>query len=186
MARPSTLAHCELVTVPEQKGRPQGVFRLVLAILGVMWVLVLLPPWLRGRRDGRPGASISSFNRHLSILRRTGGSASQLRRPMSSTGLAVYVGSQEARAQALRERQRDVQVGLAVAVIVCSGLGLGGGIRPFSFLGGIAAFAFAMYQLALLGQQRRAELSSRVRRFPAAATPMRSRVAQGGRVGRDF
>jgi hypothetical protein len=166
------------------------VFKLVLAILGLMWVLVLLPPWLRGRREGRPGASISSFNRHLSTLSRTGRSASGLRRPIPASGLPLYVGSRQARAQAARERQRDVQVGLAVAVIVLGGLGSFGGIRPFTFLGGVCAIAFAMYQFALLQEQRRSELSSRVRRFPAAAPPMRGRVAQGGRMsygpGSDF
>ena len=155
---------------------------MVLAILGVMWVLVLLPPWLRGRREGRPGASISSFNRHLSTLRRTGRSASHFRRPAATANLPVYVASHDARARAVRERQRDVQVGLGVAVLAFAGLGVGGGIRPFTFLGGISALAYALYQLALLSEQRRAELSSRIRRFPSTA-PVRSRVAQGGPMG---
>jgi len=159
---------------------------LVLVVLGVMWVLVLLPPWLRGRREGRPGASISSFNRHLSTLRRTGRTASRggLRRSVASPSPAVYIGSHDARAQATRERQRDVQVGLAVAVIVFAGLGVGGGIHPFTFLGGVSALAFALYQVALMQERRRAELSTRVRRFPAAiAQGGPRRLAQGGSRG---
>ena len=46
---------------------------LVLVILAVMWVLVLVPPLLRSRTDGRPNTSISSFQRQLRTLQRTGG-----------------------------------------------------------------------------------------------------------------
>ena len=46
---------------------------LVLVILAVMWVLVLVPPLLRSRTDGRPSNSISSFQRQLRTLQRTGG-----------------------------------------------------------------------------------------------------------------
>lgn len=46
---------------------------LVLVILAVMWVLVLVPPLLRSRTDGRPNHSISSFQRQLRTLQRTGG-----------------------------------------------------------------------------------------------------------------
>jgi len=44
---------------------------LVVVILAVMWVLVLVPPMLRSRHDGRPSSSISSFRRQLSTLGRT-------------------------------------------------------------------------------------------------------------------
>jgi hypothetical protein len=43
---------------------------LVVMILAVMWVLVLVPPLLRSRTDGRPSASISSFRRQLTTLGR--------------------------------------------------------------------------------------------------------------------
>lgn len=46
---------------------------MVLVILAVMWVLVLVPPLLRSRTDGRPNHSISSFQRQLRTLQRTGG-----------------------------------------------------------------------------------------------------------------
>jgi hypothetical protein len=48
---------------------------LVLIILAVMWVLVLVPPLLRSRTDGRPSNSISTFQRQLRTLQRTGGAA---------------------------------------------------------------------------------------------------------------
>lgn len=49
---------------------------MVLVILAVMWVVVLVPPLLRSRQDGRPSDSVVSFRRQLSTLQRTG---SQLR-----------------------------------------------------------------------------------------------------------
>jgi hypothetical protein len=62
---------------------------LVLVILAVMWVLVLVPPLLRSRSDGRPNHSISSFQRQLRTLQRTGGvpargSITYLRGPASA------------------------------------------------------------------------------------------------------
>jgi hypothetical protein len=50
---------------------------LVLVILAVMWILVLVPPLLRSRSDGRPNTSISSFQQQLRTLQRTGGQPSR-------------------------------------------------------------------------------------------------------------
>jgi hypothetical protein len=43
---------------------------LVLLAVAAAWVVVLAPPMLRARRNGRPSDSIGSFNRHLSVLSR--------------------------------------------------------------------------------------------------------------------
>jgi hypothetical protein len=43
---------------------------LVLVILGLIWAAVLLPPYLQNRRESRPGDSIASFRRQLSVLER--------------------------------------------------------------------------------------------------------------------
>jgi len=156
-------------------------------------VLVLLPPWLRGRQEGRPGASISSFNRHLSTLRRTGGMAvrsapnrsSSLapvrRSPMLSPYGRVPYRSEAQRAEFRRQRQREVQVTLGAAVVLLAGLGLGAGIRLFTFLAGAGALAFAAYQGLILRLEQQAALDARVRRFPVTspASP-RPRVAEGG------
>ena len=40
-------------------------------LLGVIWAAVLLPPWLHGRREARPTASIVNFRRQLLSLART-------------------------------------------------------------------------------------------------------------------
>jgi hypothetical protein len=44
---------------------------LILLLIGVMWAVVLLPPLLRSRSDGRPSTSIVGFQRQLSSLQRT-------------------------------------------------------------------------------------------------------------------
>jgi hypothetical protein len=45
---------------------------LVLLVLAGIWALVLIPPAVRARAEGRPGDSISNFRRQLTVLRRTG------------------------------------------------------------------------------------------------------------------
>ena len=42
----------------------------VLLILVVMWVAVLLPPYLRNRGESRPSSSMTSFKRKLDVLER--------------------------------------------------------------------------------------------------------------------
>ncbi len=44
---------------------------LVIVILAVMWTVVLVPPLLRSRSEGRPSASVGDFRRQLSTLQRT-------------------------------------------------------------------------------------------------------------------
>ena len=38
---------------------------MVLVVLAVVWAVVLIPPWLRSRAEGRPGDSIGAFHRQL-------------------------------------------------------------------------------------------------------------------------
>jgi len=45
---------------------------LVVVILAAMWVLVLVPPLLRSRSEGRPSTSVGSFRQQLATLSRTG------------------------------------------------------------------------------------------------------------------
>ena len=156
---------------------------MVLVGLGLMWVLVLLPPWLRDRREGRPGSSITSFNRHLSTLGRTGGP--EIGGPMPRPGgRPVVVGYRPAeyRAQAARERQRDVLAGLAIATVFCAGLGLGAGFPVFTFLGGVGSLALAAFEGLLLQEGQRRRLSSRVHRFPMSAPSV---VRPAMRTGQD-
>ena len=48
---------------------------MVLVILIAIWAVVLIPPWVRGRREDRPAESIVTFHRRLSTLERTSGYA---------------------------------------------------------------------------------------------------------------
>ena len=41
---------------------------IVLVLLAVIWAAVLIPPWLQGRREARPTATIRSFHRQLFLL----------------------------------------------------------------------------------------------------------------------
>lgn len=43
---------------------------MILVVLAIIWVLVLVPPVIRARAEGRPGDSISAFRRQLAVLRR--------------------------------------------------------------------------------------------------------------------
>jgi hypothetical protein len=45
---------------------------LVLLVLVGVWAVVLIPPFVRARAEGRPGDSIHNFKRQLTVLRRTG------------------------------------------------------------------------------------------------------------------
>jgi hypothetical protein len=59
---------------------------LIVVILAVAWIVVLVPPLLRSRSDGRPSTSIGSFRQQLATLSRTGpdrrGVVRPLNRPM--------------------------------------------------------------------------------------------------------
>lgn len=44
---------------------------MVLVILAVVWAIVLIPPAIRARAEGRPGDSITNFRQQLAVLRRT-------------------------------------------------------------------------------------------------------------------
>jgi hypothetical protein len=44
---------------------------LIVVILAVAWIVVLAPPLLRSRADGRPSASVGSFRQQLATLSRT-------------------------------------------------------------------------------------------------------------------
>ena len=82
---------------------------MVLLILALIWAAVLLPPFLRRRREGRPGDSVLSFRRQLSTLERAtpGGG-------YGSAGGSVSSAAPRSRAAA-RKRRRDVFYALTAA-----------------------------------------------------------------------
>lgn len=115
--------------------------KLILLILVGVWAAVLLPPALKSRAQGRPGDSISDFNRHLDILRRTRtvsgtrtlrpASPAMLRKPRSLSPIGSPFPGRLAPAARLprmapppsshsmspaARRRRDVLIGLLVVV----------------------------------------------------------------------
>ena len=83
---------------------------MVLLILALIWAAVLLPPWLRRRREGRPGDSVLSFRRQLSTLERAtpGGGYAPGSYPIARHGGPM------SRSEA-RKRRRDVFYALLAA-----------------------------------------------------------------------
>ena len=71
---------------------------LIVVILAVAWIVVLVPPLLRSRSDGRPSTSIGSFRQQLATLSLTGpdrrGVVRPLNRPMGvPRGAARHAGT---------------------------------------------------------------------------------------------
>lgn len=140
---------------------------MVLLILALIWAAVLVPPWLRRRREGRPSDSVLSFRRQLSTLQRAapgGGYAPPGR------SVAGYPG-QMTRAAA-RKRRRDVFHALlgATAITLVLALAMRGlMIAPFVLcLGALAAYTALLVQI----QRRAAERVQKVRPLrPQTVTP---------------
>lgn len=57
--------------------------KLVLLVVGAVWLAVLVPPLLRSRGEGRPNSSVDHFRKHLAILQKTAPSRMS---PMQSVG----------------------------------------------------------------------------------------------------
>lgn len=101
---------------------------MVLLILALIWAVVLIPPAIRNRAEGRPSDSITAFRRQLAVLNRAGprrspGASSAVNRPLRSVspqgGVALAtrparVTTRAARSQA-RRRRRDILTGLLAA-----------------------------------------------------------------------
>jgi hypothetical protein len=64
---------------------------LVVVILAAMWVLVLVPPLLRSRSEGRPSTSVGSFRHQLATLSRTGPGSRAARRSLPRSVVPMQV-----------------------------------------------------------------------------------------------
>ena len=141
---------------------------LVVLILALLWIAVLAPPLLRGRADGRPSASVSSFRRQLSSLQRTaplsgirinqprsavrvGQGAYHLsnhgrghQAPVFSRSLSSVQRQAAARRAAQRRRRQNVLAALFGLALFTAALGFGLHVRA-------AMFAHFVIDLALLG-----------------------------------
>ena len=147
---------------------------MVVLILALLWIAVLAPPLLRGRADGRPSASVSSFRRQLSSLQRTaplsgirinqprsavrvGPGSYQLshhgqvahhgrghQAPVFSRSLSSAQRQAAARRAAQRRRRQNVLAGLVGLALFTAAVGFGLHVRS-------AMFAHFVIDLALLG-----------------------------------
>lgn len=128
---------------------------LVPMILVGVWVAVLVPPLLRNRSE--TADSISSFQRHLSILERTSPATGRI------TGTRRTAAPQPwspGRARG-RKRRRDVLVTLAggAAFTLLLAVALGGAVWFLS----VAAAAVTVVYVSLLVRVRKAEEERRVK-----------------------
>ena len=156
--------------------------------LVVVWTAVLVPPWLRGLREGRPGDSISSFHKQLRVLERGAyESMPAYRRPaapqraMSDAGRVGYVsngrgpiamGPSMARVDynvsrrpigpsaSVRMRRRQVLAALVAAVFLTGSMALSAGTGMLVILFGVSVVALAGY-VALLAQMQRSATAFR-------------------------
>jgi hypothetical protein len=130
----------------------------VLFVLAVIWA-VYLASWLRGRAEHRSVNSISSFNKHLSVLERTSparprdtAGASRTALPYPTYDPTGRRAGAMSRSQA-RRRRRDVLFALAGAVLVTLMLAvLVGGV--FVYVQLLADVALIAYVGLLVHTQR--------------------------------
>ena len=169
---------------------------MVLFIIAVLWALYLVS-WAKSRTEHRSVNSISTFNKHLSVLERTapGRSVAPTRIagspvPRSSASLARPTfapvsyrgaGSVMSRRQA-RERRKNILCGLAGAAVVTLTLTvfLGGPMVYLQLLADLllAAYVVALVQMRRLAEERQHKVhylpSSLERQVPATFTLQQS------------
>lgn len=168
---------------------------LVLFILAVIWLAVLLPPWLQNRGATRSADSITTFRNQLSVLERRAGSVAPHRVAAQSPNVTTMypygasirpgVGPASRRASFgpppavrmtaadARRRRRDVFNTLAGAALLTFVLAvfMGG---PVWILQGIVVLLFATYALLMSRVQHNADdRATKVRYLPG-----RERAAQ--------
>ena len=124
---------------------------MVLVVLAVVWAVVLIPPWLRNRAEGRPGDSIGAFHRQLTTLERTGPEGAPPRTHlMAQARPAPRPASARSRVQ---RRRRDVMLVLGGAMVSTLLLSFIPGLRVMLVLHAIVDVLFFVY-VALLVRVR--------------------------------
>jgi hypothetical protein len=156
---------------------------LVLLVLAIVWAIVLLPPVLRARAEGRPADSIGHFRTQLRTLQRTGPIAhhrsNRTARPAEVTGFlmgpahAPAVRPAPVRSPGVtraRKRRRDILVGLLAAVVISLVLGLVPGLHILLLVHVLADVLLASY-VAMLVRMRNAvaEREMKLRFLPGSA-----------------
>jgi len=154
---------------------------LILLLIGVMWAVVLLPPLLRSRSDGRPSTSIVGFQRQLSSLQRARPASAharyKLNRPPSGGRRPVATVSRSAsrtrptpayrpayralnRRELARRRRRHVFILLGLAALATLGGYLATGNSKLFALNMVADLVLGGYVYLLVQIRRLGELRS--------------------------
>jgi hypothetical protein len=120
----------------------------VLVVLAVVWAVVLIPPWLRNRAEGRPGDSIGAFHRQLTTLERTGPEPAVPRNSPESRSLPV---ARPASARSrLQKRRRGVMLVLGAAMVSTLLLSFVPGLRATLVLHAVVDVLFVVYVALLI------------------------------------
>ena len=168
---------------------------LVLFILAVIWLAVLLPPWLQNRGATRPSDSITTFRNQLSVLERRAGSVAPHRvaaRSPNVTTMYPYGASLRAgigpaarpqpfipapvirmSAAEARQRRRDVfnTLGAAAVLTFVLAVFIGG---PVWILSAVVLTMFGVYGVLMSRVQRNSEARETKVRY----LPRRERAAE--------
>ncbi|MGH9117169.1 MAG: hypothetical protein ACRD0A_04615 [Acidimicrobiales bacterium] len=168
---------------------------LVLFILAVIWLAVLLPPWLQNRGATRPADSITTFRNQLSVLERRAGSVAPHRvaaRSPNVTTMYPYGASLRAgigpaarprpfipapvvrmSSADARQRRRDVVNTLGAAAVLTFVLAafIGG---PVWILNAVVLTLFGVYGVLMTRVQR----TSEARETKVRYLPRRERAAE--------
>ena len=150
---------------------------MVLLVLAIVWAIVLLPPVLRARAEGRPADSIVHFRTQLRTLQKTGP------RPRYASGGALPATSAAAHLQArsiarsntptpAQKRRREILMGLLAAMGISLVLGVIPALRILLVVHLLADALFVGY-IALLVRMRNAvaEREMSLSFLPGGSTP---------------
>lgn len=151
---------------------------LVLVILAAVWAAVLVPPFVRNRRDGRPDNSVVSFRAQLSTLERATPGTSLRTSPTGMPSGAPALPLVMTRSDAKR-RRRDVLIGLlgATGLSLLLAVAVGGTLMTLLFLasaGAFGAYTYALRQMKVRTMERVAKVRPLVSRSaPSPVLAMR-------------
>lgn len=151
---------------------------LVLLILVVVWAAVLLPPFVRNRRDGRPDNSVVSFRAQLSTLERaTPGTSLRVSDVATDVAPRAIVARSRPPSNDQKRRRREVLMGLlgATGFSLLLLIVVGGTLITLFFLASAAsltAYVYALRQIHVRALERAAKVRPLVPRHVQATQPV--------------
>ncbi len=134
---------------------------LVLVILAAVWTVVLVPPLVRKKREGRPDNSVASFRAQLSTLERATPKISLLK--MAPGASFVPVPQAVMNRAGAKRRRRDVLLSLLGSTVFSFLLlvAVGGTATVVLFLASasaLGAYVFALRQVQLRSMEQIAKV----------------------------